>query len=300
MSSLNHSAHAVGAVPASITGGAGTADARGDAPDIWIVAKGDGDAAGAVGNDWTVTFDRASTYDAAKDLDIDVRVNSRDQSVFVRFNNGAAKFADLKAALEANSAFDALFEVKVDADQATTTGGACGKEANLALAIPTLARGADASRTTLADGMTKAAIQITFNAYISAVGHGNLLQDVLADALPRYQQVDAVVDIESVLTFLGLGETGSVTEDSITATFPGTKVTYSMTTARAFALPQPRDLVVTTGVAATDLDTTNYNDILSVATGYAADVDTTANVDEGKNGPSQVRIAASSAVEAPK
>ena len=29
---------------------------------------------------------------AAKDLDIDVRVNSRDQSVFVRFNNGAAKF----------------------------------------------------------------------------------------------------------------------------------------------------------------------------------------------------------------
>ena len=300
MSSLNHSAHAVGAVPASITGGAGTADARGDAPDIWIVAKGDGDAAGAVGNDWTVTFDRASTYDAAKDLDIDVRVNSRDQSVFVRFNNGAAKFADLKAALEANSAFDALFEVKVDADPATVTGGACGKEANLALAIPTLARGADASRTTLADGMTKAAIQVTFNAYISAVGHGNLLQDVLADALPRYQQVDAVFDIESVLTFLGWGETGSVTDDRITATFPGTKVTYSMTTARAFALPQPRDLVVTTGVAATDLDTTNYNDILSVATGYAADVDTTANVDEGKNGPSQVRIAASSAVEAPK
>ena len=295
MSSLNHSAHAVGAVPSSITGGAGTADDREDAPDIWIVAKGDGDAAGAVGNDWTVTFDRASTYDAAKDLDIDVRVNSRDQSVFVRFNNGAAKFADLKAALEANSAFDALFEVKVDADQATVTGGACGKEANLALAIPTLARGADASRTTLADGMTKAAIQITFNAYVKEeVGHGQLLQDVLADALPRYQQVDAVVDIESVLTFLGLGETGSVTEDSITATFPGTKVTYSMTTARAFALPLPRDLVVTTGVAATNLEATSYNDTLNVATGYAADVD------ESKNGPSQVRIARSSAVEAPK
>ena len=225
MSSLNHSAHAVGAVPSSITGGAGTADARDDAPDIWIVAKGDGAAVGAVGNDWTVTFDRASTYDAAKDLDIDVRVNSRDKSVFVRFNNGAAKFADLKAALEANSAFDALFGVNVDADPATVTDGACGKEANLALAIPTLARGADASRTTLINGMTKAAIQVTFNAYVSEVGHGSLLIDVLEDALPRWKQIprNANDNIEAVIEALGLGDTDNVTPASITEAFPGTK-----------------------------------------------------------------------------
>ena len=61
-----------------------------------------------------------------------------------------------------------------------------------------------------------------------------------------------------------------------------------MTTGQAAALPQARDLVVTTGVAARDLDTTSYVDTVSVATGYADDVDTTANVDEGKNGPSQV------------
>ena len=87
MSNLNHSAQAVGRVPASLTGGAGTAPAadRTDNPDIWIAAKSDGAAAGASGNDWSVVFDRASSYDPAKDLDIDVRVNSRDQTVFVRF-----------------------------------------------------------------------------------------------------------------------------------------------------------------------------------------------------------------------
>ena len=35
-------------------------------------------------------FDRASTYSAAKPLDIDVRVDTRGQRVTVRFNNGPA------------------------------------------------------------------------------------------------------------------------------------------------------------------------------------------------------------------
>ena len=149
MSSLNHSDQATIAVPTALTGGNGEVPIANDATDatedIWLVAKSDGAAAGAVGNLWSVTFDRASTYDADKDLDIDVRVNSRDQSVFVRFNNGRAKFADLTAALESNSAFDALFEVKVDALASSTTGGACGKAANKDLLIPTLVRGDAAS-----------------------------------------------------------------------------------------------------------------------------------------------------------
>ena len=125
MSNLNHSKQAAAQVPATLTGGEGTPpdpdtpSTLTDDPDVWIAAKADDAAAGAVGNGWSVTFDRASTYDADKDLEIDVRVNSRDRSVFVRFNNGKAKFSDLKAALEANSAFDALFEVKVDTDPAS-------------------------------------------------------------------------------------------------------------------------------------------------------------------------------------
>ena len=81
-------------------------------------------------------FDVASSYNAEKALDIDVRINSRDKTVFVRFNNGKAKFADLKAALEGNSAFDAMFEVKLPTDE----DGGCGATANNDLAIATTSR----------------------------------------------------------------------------------------------------------------------------------------------------------------
>ncbi len=153
MSNLNHSTQAVTRVPAILTSGDGTApDAnRADAPDVWILAKSDGAAAGAAGNGWSINFDRASTYDPEKDLDIDVRVNSRDRSVFVRFNNGKAKFQDLQAALEGNSAFSAMFEVKVDADPASITGGACGKPSENAVDIPALVRGAETSSVQLGD-----------------------------------------------------------------------------------------------------------------------------------------------------
>ena len=148
--------------------------------------------------------------------------------------------------------------------------------------------------------MTKAAIQITFNAYIEEANHGQLLGDVMEDTRVRYEEGNFGQSLDGLLEELGLGDTSNVTPESITAASPGTKVTYSMTTDLAAALPQPRDLVVTTGVAATNLDTTSYNDTISVATGYATDVETTLTVDENKNGPSQVRIARSSAVEAPK
>ena len=299
MSNLNHSDNAVINVPVILTGGRGTAPTadRTDPPDIWIAAKGDGAAAGAAGNNWAVTFDRASTYNAEKDLDIDVRVNSRDQSVFVRFNNGKAKFADLQAALEGNSAFDALFEVNVDADPTSITDGACGKAANSDLAIADLVRGADTSTAELDGGMTKVAIQVTFNGYISAVEHEALLDDVLAATLARAQNVDTTETLTTVRDDLALG-TATIAANAATS-FPGTKVTYSATTSEAGMLPQVRDLVGTTSVAVTDLDTTANNDTVDVATGYAQDNTATANVDESKNGPSQVRISRSSGVDAP-
>ena len=93
--SLKHSTQASTQVPAAFT----TPDGGVNAP-ITIAAKGDGAAAGAAGTAWSFVFGVAGTYNAEKDLNIDVRVNSRDKSVFVRFNDGKAKFADLKAEFE--------------------------------------------------------------------------------------------------------------------------------------------------------------------------------------------------------
>ncbi|WP_420445867.1 cell wall-binding repeat-containing protein [Candidatus Poriferisodalis sp.] len=311
MSNLNHgiqTAQAMITVPTVLTGGtAAVPPVADDAPDIRIIAKSDGAAAGAAGNDWTLTFDRASTYNPEKDLDIDVRVNSRDKSVFVRFNNGKAKLADLQAALEANSAFSAMFLVKVDAEVASLEGGACGKPANTELAIPTLARGAEASTVKLAGGVTKAAIQVTFNAYISAADDGNLLADILAATAERVKTTDPVESLEvaigRVQGALALTNPSRAAEGNVSVSFPGTKVTYTLTTSSAAMLPQVRDLVMTTGVALTNLDTTDHDDAVDVATGYAEDVTTgtnPGNVNENKNGASTVRISRSSSVKAPQ
>ena len=330
MSSLNHSEHATAAVPISLTDGNGevpTGAADDATEDIWISAKSDGVAAGAAGNNWSVTFDRASTYDAAKDLDIDVRVNTRDQSVFVRFNNGKAKFADLKAALEANSAFDALFEVKVDPDAASTAGGACGKAANKDLAIARgianpaagtpavggsgLARGHDSSTAEPDGGMTKVAIQVTFNGYIKDVNDELLLEDVLNETVERDNQGAKLYggDYLQLAVALKISDAGVSILDAaefVTFSDPGTKVTYSLKTEAANALPQVRDLVVTAGARNTReaTDTVTAIDlVVGVATGYVV-VDETdvvagaANL--SMNGPSQVRIARSSSVDAPK
>ena len=300
LSNLNHSANAVAAVPASITKGGGTPPDDGDSttsgddstdpPDIWILAKGDGAASGAAGNDWSVTFDRASNYSPEKDLDIDVRVNSRDKSVFVRFNNGKAKFADLKAALEGNSAFSALFEVKVDADPDSIAGGACGKAANNDLAIADLVRGDPASTANPDGGMTKVAIQVTFNSYFAGVVSSELLNDVLAATADRGGDAVAVSD---VLTALNIDAQTNVTG-------PKTVARYEATTSNAAMLPQVRDLVTTVAGHAGDSNADPVvPEVAQVANAYAADDGSTA-ANEDRNAASQVRIGRSSGVEAPK
>ena len=285
MSSLKHSTQMSTRVPEVFT----TAGAR-----ITIEAKSDGAAAGAAGNAWTFVFDVASSYDAEKALDIDVRINSRDKTVFVRFNNGKAKFADLKAALEGNSAFDAMFEVKLPTDE----DGGCGATANNDLVITAASRQlaaavpvADLVGTTV--GMTQVAIEVRFNGYVETVDSSGLLADVLADTAKRGG--DAVT-VTTVSDALGI----TATEDKADTTAPVTVFRYDAITSMAGMVPQVRDLVNTAAGADLideDPDTAAIEAreaVAAIATGFATDTN-----NEGKNGASQVRIGRSSGVKVP-
>ncbi|WP_420445859.1 cell wall-binding repeat-containing protein [Candidatus Poriferisodalis sp.] len=76
-------------IPDAVAGGDGETAIIAADSQVWITANADGAAAGAAGNDWSFVFDKASTWDADNDLDIDVRVNSRDKTVSVRFDDDA-------------------------------------------------------------------------------------------------------------------------------------------------------------------------------------------------------------------
>ena len=300
MSNLKHSAQMETQVPTVFT--------VANAP-ITIAAKGDGSAAGAVGNAWRFVFDVASIYSDQKALDIDVRVNSRDSAVFVRFNNGKAKYADLKAELEGNSAFDAMFEVKLPAD---TTTGVCGATANndLSIVAATTHRQQqsavpDADDATTTVGMTQVAIVVRFNGYVKTVDSSGLLADLLADTAKRGGDDVSVTTVSDAL-----GITGTL--DKADTSAPTTEFRYEAITPMAGMLPKVRDLVDTDAGHAGDdraADSTppivgNLIDpVIAVATGYAMDTPPAAGrrdtVDEDKNGASQVRIGRSSSVKAP-
>ena len=284
MSNLKHERQVSVTVPTAFTA---------DGNDITISAKKDGAAAGAAGNAWSFVFDVASTYDAEKATDIDVRVNSGDRIVFVRFVNGAAKYADLKAALEGNSAFDAMFEVGLPPD----ADGGCGATANLDLTIGTASREIAADAATGDEtGRTQVAIEVRFNSYIqSLAGDGvNLLDRVLAATLARAQSVEATADATSVRTALGMATIADVT----TFSAPGTMVRYEAITENAAMLPAVRDLVNIAAGSEDDTNTAANEAQDPVATGYAAN-DTGTIVNENENGRSQVRIGRSSGVKVP-
>ena len=350
MSNPNYSANAAVAVPNEITSGDETRPFNEDgsrntgdtAPDIWIQAKGDGAAAGAAGNDWSISFDRASSYDATKDLDIDVRVNRRDRTVFIRFNNGKATFADLKAELDGNSAFAAVFEATIDPTTASLDAGACGKAANTSpLAIMRgdgdvgesgqgVERGSTSTR--LADGQTKVAIEVRFNAYIETVGatggqHVELLADILAaratavkgmgtaadgvaEAPADETDADALTRVRAKLGLTTLTAPDPADPDAaynFRFSAPGTTVRYEAVTSDASVLPQVRDLVTTAAAAdAVVEDQTAVPPVVAkdpvapVALGYAGDNPDTSPAKEDMNTSSQARIGRSSSVSAPK
>ena len=210
----------------------------------------------------------------------------------VRFDSGNAKFADLKAALEANSAFDAMF--KVDLPAAET--GACGATANNALVISTITRGDAGNTVTTASGMTTVAIEARFSTYVATLANDgdDLLSLVLADTLARAQRVTATTTVNDVKTALGMSTIADVT----TFNAPGTTVRYVALTANAGMLPKVRDLVTIAAGKEEDTTTTATDAVDAVATGYAAN-DTATLVNQNENGGSQVRIGQSSSVKAP-
>ena len=288
MSSLKHSAQAATEVPTAIAG----ADVTGDAG-ISITAKADGAAAGAAGNVWSMVFDVASTWKADPDaaVDIDVRVNSRDKVVFVRFNTGDAKFGDLKAELEGSSAFDAMFEVKLPAN--TETGAGCGATLNQPLDIDNTDR--QIGTGDLVGGMTQVAIVVRFNGYVQTVVSGGLLEDVLADTARRGGDT---VSANDVATALGIQAIPDKAVDSA----PATTFRYDAITSQAAMLPQVRDLVTTLAGADAipdDSATTTVDEaklaVPGIATGYAPVGD-----NDEKNAASQIRIGRSSSVKAPE
>ena len=302
MSDMVHRAQAVAEVPPVISDEGGTDDDDAD-NNITIKAKKGGAADGAVGNGWTIAFDRASSWkaDPKAAVDIDVRVNAKDRLISVRFDAGNAKFADLKAALEANSAFDAMFDVNLPAD----ASGACGATANNALQI-----GATGFTRGISDategGMTAVAIEVRFNTYAATIDPATELgNDVFAQVVNRYNAnpanttdlmspfvaaVEQVTFATAIVGALVEDEDGQpASADFVEITGPATLARYEMETDRADLLPKVRDLV-TTDAGTTDDD--------QVASGYAANVDGT-TADESRNAASQVRIGQSSSVKAP-
>lgn len=316
MSDASHTAQATVDVPEAITEESPDSTATNN---IKISAKKGGAADGAVGNGWTIRFDRATAWkaDAKAAVDIDVHVSTKDRLISVRFNAGNAKFADLKAALEANSVFGAMFMVTLPPD----ASGACGATANNPLQISAVTRGQTVTTGDGGAGMTAVAIEVRFNAYAATVDiDGELGNDVFAQVVNRFNanpaNTDLTGDAITALTGFTTGgastriagnlannEDGSANDtaladvaDAATGA-PATSVRYGMVTNRANLLPMVRDLV-TTLAGSPDSETTN--NIAPVETGYAVDNTTaTPNANEMENAGSQVRIGQSSNVKAP-
>ena len=319
MSTPKHTKQATATVPVAIAPAVGS-----PAVGIAISAKKGGAADGAAGNGWDIAFDRATGWeDEAKDaIDIDVRVNSKNRLVSVTFKTGKAKFADLKAALEGNSAFDAMFKVTLP----NATDGTCGATANnLLTGISGLVRGAAANTITTAGGLTAVAVEVTFNAYAYTIDvDGELANDVFAQVIDRYNAVPANTDLDknaaatdinsdSVTDLVGKlakNTDGTANNTALTdSTGPVTKARYELETGNPLMLPMVRDLVTTE--AGCDVNTSGSDcdgdgdtadtdtTVASVAGGYAADDDSTTTVQEDKNASSQRRIGQSSNVKQP-
>ncbi|WP_420445887.1 cell wall-binding repeat-containing protein [Candidatus Poriferisodalis sp.] len=278
MSELSHSGQASTRVPAAISG---------EGNRITISARAGGAADGAEGNAWTFIFDVASGWTPTGEVDIAVQVSSDDETVFVRFNDGAARNRDLADALEADSTFDSMFEVEPPANRS----GGCGSIRNLELSLGTNDRQVTAAAPS--GGVTEVAIEVRFNGYVETVDDDGLLADILRAVVSRTDAVDPLV----VQAALGL-------DAPIPFEGPGKVVRYEAVTqpgaAAAKFLPRVRDLVDTPAGRDTVFDDPDTDadesaePVAAIATGYAPPEN-----DDEKNGRSQVRIARSASVKPP-
>ena len=302
VSERTHSAQASAAIPEAITETSPDSDA---ANDITIRAKKGSAADGAAGNGWIIAFDRASSWkvDPNAEVDIGVGVNSRHRLVSVRFNSGNAKLADLKSALEANSDFDAMFEVNLPADAT----GACGATADISLqtGAAAFARGL---RVVTAGGKTAVAVEVRFNTYVATIAAADgLADDVFAEAVKRYNaaadpdlattgSAAAInrLDRTRLVNRLGGTALGTVFGPTVVAR-------YEFETDNMLLLPQRRDLVTAEAGYDTSVEGADQTitPAVAVATSYAADDPTTTKIQEDKNARSQVRIGQSTRVEVP-
>ncbi|WP_420625141.1 cell wall-binding repeat-containing protein [Candidatus Poriferisodalis sp.] len=273
MSDLHHSSDAVAEVPSAISG---------EGNSVFISGRAGGDAEGAAGNGWSIIFDVASDWTPSGDVDIDVRVVDDDKTAFVLFDNGKARNRDLLAALEAHSAFNALFEVELPLD----SSGVCGSIRNTELSLGTNDRQITAA---LSGGVTELAIEVRFNGYVESVQDDGLLEDILRAVVSRTDvnstdAVRAALDLAFPEPFEG----------------PGKVVRYEARTSDATMLPRVRDLVDTPAGRDQVFDDPNTSTdetaeaVAAIALGYAPPEN-----DDEKNGRSRVRIARSSIVKPP-
>ena len=303
MSSLVHSAPNVWTLPATA---ADATTVTGGANAVTITAKSIGDAAGAAGNAWTILFDTASGHDAAKPLDIDVRVDTKRQRVTVRFVNGPATVHNLVAELKANSDFADRFNVTIPCTGTTMTP----------LAVDSANRNIAATAT--GAGRTQFAIEVNFGAYIASADDTALLTDVLDAALGRSGKANvadlrvADADVAGGGTGGGLdlrkrdrlrcpGEEGAIRGDHLLGRQP----------AAGPGLGRRRGRHRTGLSACATLSLPAISAVTAAANGYLADQPRTVGgvgddaaggacdrVNESMNGASQVRIAVSSSVKA--
>jgi len=339
MSELKHTGQARAILPANLSGATQNVPTTDNFDGITISAKKGGAADGAVGNGWTFRFDRATSWkpDAKAAVDIDVHVSAKDRLISVRFNTGNAKFADLKAALEADSAFDAMFMVNLPAGDS----GVCGATANDPLLIDPAGTPAAFGRGDTAStsgGTTAVAIEVRFNAYAATVAiDTTLADDVFTQVRTRYNAVTHNADgtertdlgetglaaaiggltgTDLVKRLVGPDASGTTGTDEVLAAItnaasgaPATSVRYELETGDPSLLPMARDLVNTaagndatgaaTGYVAPADRTPAVPVAAPVATGYAADAAGTTTAREDYNAASQVRISQSSNVKAP-
>ncbi len=297
MSNLNHTSNGVVLIPAAhkleaepatrstdpTVPSPGVADADGTPvaaesqnPAMWLQAKGDGGAAGVIGNLWTVRADRASDWDGDKDVDIDVFVSTKDRRIVIRINDGKPKFADLQEALEDNATVSSLFDVLIDNEYKTVGGtlqDSC-KAANESIrhallpvfgttAPETGAEGDDIHR--VSGGVTKARLRVNFNGWIehyTAAQNTRLLNAVFNDTAKRYQDATLTATLAAARTavFADLG-TDNTQDPPVAAVLAGVEkdtagdgttigprnaVWISITargTLGALKLPRARDIV---------------------------------------------------------
>ena len=215
-------------------------------PAVWLEAKADGAAAGAFGNAWRVRVDKATRWDGDKDVELRVFVSEKDRRIGIRIVNGEPKFADLKAALEADNTVNRLFFVRVDnqfSGEDNTCRAANDKLRHASLPVVGTDAGSE-DEVNLTGGTTVAAIHVNFNSWVEEITDAEsarLLTHVLAGALRRNQPATGTVTEATLRTGLSIGTTGVFTKPA--ASGPVMLRRLAIVTQTASYLPAPRDLV---------------------------------------------------------